>query len=223
MTPRNVKAGKENRKIQMSQAQEHWNRVYGTKAETEVSWFQRRPEKSLKLIEAAAPDRSVPIIDVGGGASRLADELLHVGYADVSVLDISEAALARSKARLGAQAASVSWMVADIAQWQPARTWGVWHDRAVFHFLTDSARQTAYIEALKKATAPGSVCIISTFALDGPERCSGLPVVRHDAASLGAMLGASFKLVESRRHDHQTPAGAIQRFQFSRFVRETVK
>lgn len=219
MTPRNVKAAEENRKIQMSQAQEHWNRVYGTKAETEVSWFQRRPEKSLKLIEAAAPDRSAPIIDVGGGASRLADELLHVGYADVSVLDISEAALARSKARLGAEAASVSWIVADITQWQPARTWGVWHDRAVFHFLTDSARQTAYIEALKKATAPGSVCIISTFALDGPERCSGLPVERYSAATLASRLGAGFELVAEEAERHVTPGGAFQSFLYSVFKR----
>ena len=219
MTPRNVKAAGEIRKIQMSQAQEHWNRVYGTKAETEVSWFQRRPEKSLKLIEAAAPDRSAPIIDVGGGASRLVDELLHVGYADVSVLDFSEAALAHSKARLGAQAASVSWIVADITQWQPARTWGVWHDRGVFHFLTESARQTAYIEALQKATAPDSVCIISTFALDGPERCSGLPVKRYSAATLASRLGAGFELVAEEAERHVTPGGAFQSFLYSVFKR----
>jgi SAM-dependent methyltransferase len=203
----------------MSQAQEHWNRAYSTKAENEVSWFQRRPEKSLALIEAAAPDRSVPIIDVGGGASMLVDELVRAGYADVSVLDISEAALARSKARLGAKADGVSWIVADITSWRPERTWGVWHDRAAFHFLTDAARQATYIEALKKATAPGSVCIIATFALDGPERCSGLPVQRYSAATLAARLGTQFEPAAEEAERHVTPGGAVQSFVYSVFKR----
>jgi SAM-dependent methyltransferase len=203
----------------MAQAQEHWNRAYSTKAENEVSWFQRRPEKSLALIEAAAPDRSVPIIDVGGGASTLVDELVRAGYADVSVLDISEAALACSKGRLGAKAEGVSWIVADITSWRPERTWGVWHDRAAFHFLTDTARQSGYIEALKKATVPGSVCIIATFALDGPERCSGLPVQRYSAATLAARLGTQFELAAEEAERHVTPGGAVQSFVYSVFKR----
>ena len=202
----------------MSHAQ-HWNRVYGTKAETEASWFQPRPQKSLQLIDAAAPDRSVPIIDVGGGASTLVDELLRAGYADVSVLDISKAALDRSKTRLGTRAEGASWIVADITEWQPTKTWGVWHDRAVFHFLTDMARQTAYIEALKKATGPGSVSIIATFALDGPERCSGLSVQRYSAATLAARLGASFELSAEESERHVTPGGAVQSFMYSVFKR----
>jgi SAM-dependent methyltransferase len=203
----------------MSHAQEHWNRVYGSKAETEVSWFQLRPEKSLQLIEVAAPDRSTPIIDAGGGASTLVDELLRAGYVDVTVLDISKAALDRSKSRLGARAQGVSWIVADITDWQPAKTWGVWHDRAVFHFLTDTARQTAYIEALQKATVPGSVCVIATFALDGPERCSGLPVQRYSAATLPARLGARFELSAEEAERHVTPGGAVQSFLYSVFKR----
>jgi SAM-dependent methyltransferase len=203
----------------MSQAQEHWNRVYGTKAEGEVSWFQPRPERSLALIAAAAPDRSVPVIDVGGGASTLVDELLRAGYGDVSVLDISEAALGRSKARLGAKAEGVAWIVADITDWKPARAFRVWHDRAVFHFLTDAARQAAYIEALRKATAPGSVCIIATFALDGPERCSGLPVQRYSAATLAARLGPEFALAAEEAERHVTPGGAAQSFMYSVFKR----
>jgi SAM-dependent methyltransferase len=203
----------------MSHAQEHWNRVYGSKAETEVSWFQPRPEKSLQLIEVAAPDRSTPIIDVGGGASTLVDELLRAGYVDVTVLDISKAALDRSKSRLGARAQGVSWIVADITDWQPAKTWGFWHDRAVFHFLTDTARQTAYIEALQKATVPGSVCVIATFALDGPERCSGLPVQRYSAATLAARLGARFELSAEEAERHVTPGGAVQSFLYSVFKR----
>lgn len=199
----------------MDETRKHWDEVYCSKAEGEVSWFQEHPERSLAMIETIAHERSTSIIDVGGGASRIVDELLIAGYADLTVLDISEAALGWSKARLGPRAANVKWIVADITNWSPDRTWGVWHDRAVFHFLTDAASQKAYIKALDRATAPGAAVIIATFALDGPERCSGLPVQRYSPDTLAARLGPHFHLVGQQVETHLTPKGAQQRFQFS--------
>jgi SAM-dependent methyltransferase len=216
-----------NKNVSTPVRQAHWQNVYQTKGERDVSWFQESPAISLDLIRATGIDSNARIVDIGGGASRLVDALLGEGFKFVTVLDLSEKALATSRARLGALgrhvSANVSWVVADVTKWQPVQTYDLWHDRAAFHFLTEPGDQAAYADCVRKTVRPGGQVIIGTFALDGPERCSGLPVVRHDAASLGAMLGASFKLVESRRHDHQTPAGAIQRFQFSRFVREAVK
>lgn len=200
--------------------QAHWQNVYQTKDEREVSWFQENPAISLDLIRATGIGADASIIDIGGGAARLADALVADGFRSVTVLDLSEKALATSRERLGARAGGVSWIVADVTKWQPTRTFDVWHDRAAFHFLTDPDDRAAYAERVRKAVRPGGHVIIGTFALDGPERCSGLAVARHDAASLGAILGQSFKLVESRRHNHQTPGGAMQRFQFSRFQRD---
>jgi SAM-dependent methyltransferase len=154
-----------------------------------------------------------------GGASRLVDALIGEGFNAVSVLDLSEKALTTSKARLGAKGAQAQWIVADITHWQPSQTYDVWHDRAALHFLTDSKDRAAYVERVLKAVRIGGHVIIGTFAPDGPERCSGLPVVRHEAATLGELLGPSFVLAETRRHDHQTPSGAIQKFQFSHFQR----
>lgn len=197
----------------------HWENVYGSKGEADVSWFEARPEVSLALIEATGVTSDAAIIDVGGGASRLVDALVAQGYSAVSVLDLSEKALATAQARLGASAGRVKWIAADVTTWQPVERYDVWHDRAALHFLTEAEDRAAYANCVAKAVRPGGHVIIGTFALDGPERCSGLPVMRHDAASLGAMLGPSFILMESRRHDHRTPAGVIQRFQFSRFWR----
>jgi SAM-dependent methyltransferase len=199
--------------------QAHWENVYTTKDEYAVSWFQKRPDISVNLIRAAGVDASTSIIDIGGGASRLVDALIDEGFKAVTVLDLSETALATSKARLGAGGASVQWVVADITTWAPYQTYDVWHDRAALHFLTDPKDRAAYAERVSRAVRPGGHVIIGTFAPDGPERCSGLPVVRHDAATLGELLGPPFKLIETKRHDHQTPTGATQRFQFSRFRR----
>lgn len=196
----------------------HWENVYRGKGEREVSWFQETPAVSLALIQTAAT-RDSAIIDIGGGASRLVDALLEAGYADVTVLDVSAAALTAAKARLGHAAAGASWVVADVVGWKPARRYDLWHDRAAFHFLTEGADQRAYVDCLAEALPPGGHAIIATFALDGPERCSGLPVVRYDAESLGQVLGSGFKLIETRRHDHHTPMGSTQRFQFSLFQR----
>jgi 2-polyprenyl-3-methyl-5-hydroxy-6-metoxy-1,4-benzoquinol methylase len=199
--------------------QAHWENVYATKNENAVSWFQERPDISLDLIRSTGVDARAAIIDIGGGASRLVDALINEGFNAITVLDLSEKALATSKARLGARGTQVQWVVADVTTWEPAQTYDVWHDRAALHFLTDPKDRNAYAKRVLKAVRRGGHVIIGTFALDGPERCSGLPVIRHDAATLGELLGHSFELVESKRHDHQTPAGATQRFQFSRFQR----
>jgi len=197
----------------------HWQTVYKEKGENQVSWFQETPTISLELIRAVDPKSDCAIVDIGGGASRLVDVLVGQGYQDLTVLDVSENAISIAKSRLGPRAAMVKWMVADVTQWEPTRRYDLWHDRAAFHFLTEAADRTAYIECLTRAPRPGGHVIIGTFATDGPERCSGLPVVRYDAALLSATLGDSLAFVETRRHDHRTPMGGIQRFQFSVFKR----
>ena len=197
----------------------HWENVYTTKGEREVSWFQDNPAPSLDLIAMTGIPADAAIIDVGGGASRLVDALVERISGRITVLDISAAALDAAKKRLGERAASVTFEIADVTKWQPSQRYDLWHDRAAFHFLTDHADQAAYAERLNKAVKPGGYVIIGTFALDGPERCSGLPIVRHDAASLSAVLGDEFSVIDTRRHDHTTPSGSVQRFQFSTFRR----
>lgn len=199
----------------MGSSRSHWEDVYAAKAETAVSWYQRHAVQSLQMIAAAAADRTAPIIDIGGGASTLVDDLLAEGFGDITVLDVAEAALAKSKARLGAAAGKVSWIVADITQWKPPRRYQVWHDRAVFHFLTDTPRQDAYIAALEAATEPGATAIMATFALDGPEKCSGLPVQRYSPQTLAARLGRSFRLIDEARETHKTPGGSAQHFSYA--------
>jgi SAM-dependent methyltransferase len=198
----------------------HWEGVYAAKGEKEVSWFQETPAPSLELLALVGAGRSSAIIDIGGGASRLADCLVAQGYEDVTVLDLSAAALASARARIGDKADRVTWIAADVTSWEPSRSYDVWHDRAAFHFLTDPRDQTAYVARLRRALRPGGHAIIGTFALDGPERCSGLVVSRYDADSLAATLGSGFELIDTRRHEHVTPWGATQKFQFSAFRRE---
>lgn len=198
---------------------QHWDTVYTTKAETDVSWFQDSPALSLELIGESGVPANAALLDVGGGASRLVDALLARGYGDTTVLDIAEPALAASKTRLGTQAQRAQWIAADITQWLPSRRYALWHDRAVFHFLTDIADRAGYKRGLLAGTAPGSQIIIASFAPDGPERCSGLPVMRYSPDSLLAELGAGFSLQDSRLEEHRTPAGNIQRFQYSRLLR----
>jgi 2-polyprenyl-3-methyl-5-hydroxy-6-metoxy-1,4-benzoquinol methylase len=193
----------------------HWQNVYREKAENQVSWFQETPAISLELIEAVHPKFDSAIVDIGGGASRLVDRLAREGYRDLTVLDVSENAIAMARARMGEPAEAVKWIVADVTQWEPTRRYDLWHDRAAFHFLTQAPDRNAYVECLASALRPGGHAIIGTFAMDGPERCSGLPVIRYDGALLSATLGKAFALVETRRHDHGTPMGGVQRFQFS--------
>ncbi len=200
----------------------HWENVYATKGENEVSWFQDSPAISLELIREADAGHGAAIIDIGGGASRLVDHLLTEGYRSIAVLDLSAHALEAAKKRLGPAAASVDWIVADVTTWQPARSYDVWHDRAAFHFLTDPGDRAAYRERLQSAVRPGGRIIIGTFALDGPEKCSGLPVQRYDGASLAQELGPSFELLDTRSEIHHTPWESTQAFQFSRFRKRSL-
>lgn len=197
----------------------HWQAVYESKGEREVSWFQESPSPSLELIALAGAGPTSSIVDIGGGASRLVDALLSAGYTDITVLDLSNAALVASQTRLGAASDSVDWIVADMTAWQPKRTYDVWHDRAAFHFLNAPEEQAAYVGCIRQAVKIGGHVIIGTFAVDGPEKCSGLPVTRHSADSVAALLGAGFKLTDHRRHQHATPWQSVQNFQFSSFVR----
>lgn len=197
---------------------DHWNDVYARKGERETSWFEESPGLSLSLIEAAGVGREAAVIDIGGGMSHLVDALAARGQAAVTVLDISENALAKAAARLP-DPGRVTWIAADVTMWEPDRRYDLWHDRAAFHFLTEEADRRAYVRVLEKALKPGGATIIGTFAMDGPEKCSSLPVARYDADALLAVLGPGFTLEASHPHAHTTPWGAVQRFQFSTFRR----
>jgi len=196
----------------------HWNEVYATKSADKVSWFQPRAEMSMRLIQASGVNEDSAIIDIGGGSSVLIDQLLDADFSDVTVLDISDRALIGSKERLGAHAAEVNWIVSDVLDWTPARAYDVWHDRAVFHFLTEVRDRAVYRATLLKGLRLGGMLIIGAFAENGPERCSGLPVKRWSAASLAFELGPEFHLIESLHENHRTPAGAVQPFAWARFV-----
>jgi len=210
-------------KLAAMDRKQHWDAVYAEKAEDAVSWFQTRPETSFALIRSTGIAKSEALIDVGGGASRLVDALLAEDFSDVTVLDVAAAALATSRARLGKDADKARWIAADITRWQPTRRYRLWHDRAVFHFLTEPADRLAYRRALESGLAPGGTAIIASFALDGPKRCSGLPVQRYAPETLAMELGPAFTLAVQRHEAHTTPAGKIQRFQYSvfRFEPET--
>lgn len=194
-------------------AKNHWENIYSSKSATEVSWFQEEAEMSLALITAVAPDPTAAILDVGGGASRLVDGLLRKGYGNVTVLDLSSAALEQARARLGEVAAGVKWLEADIRTIGfPEAAIDVWHDRAVFHFLTGEEDRKAYVQQVQRAVRPGGHVLVATFADDGPERCSGLEVARYSPDALHAEFGDAFRLVRSEREEHVTPWGATQRF-----------
>jgi len=195
-------------------AARHWADVYRTKAMTTVSWFQTEAARSLRLITANAPARISRIIDVGAGASPLVDGLLHEGYADITLLDIAEPALELTRVRLGAAAAAgIHALAADVldAPLKPAG-YDVWHDRAVFHFLTSAPDRDRYLAQLRHALAPDGVVILATFADDGPERCSGLPVARYSGDALTDVLGRGFRVLATEREAHQTPGGSMQSF-----------
>jgi ubiquinone/menaquinone biosynthesis C-methylase UbiE len=197
----------------------HWENVYTTKSEKEVSWFQENPAPSLELIALAGLHADATIIDIGGGASRFVDALVEQKIGRITVLDLSAAALDAAKKRLGDRGAAVEWVIADATTWEPSQAYDLWYDRATFHFLTNASDRSAYVRNLQKAVRSGGHIIMGTFALEGPERCSGLSVMRYDAGMLGAILGTDFRLIDSRRHDHATPWGVVQRFQFSTFRR----
>lgn len=204
---------------QPSERQRHWETAYAGKAEEEAPWFQDTPELSLALLTATGVGRSARLIDVGGGASRLADALLDAGFKDITVLDIAEPGLAKTKARLERRADEIAWVVADITTWRPEGAFDLWHDRALFHFLTEAGDRRAYVETLRRALAPGGHVILAAFAPDGPKECSGLPVVRYDAAAITKELGGDFSLEEERAESHVTPGGAAQPYRYFRFTR----
>jgi SAM-dependent methyltransferase len=190
----------------------HWDDLYGRRPPTALSWYQDEPSMSLALLEAIGATREQPVLDVGGGASVLVDRLLGRGFADLSVLDVSATALAHAQRRLGERAERVRWLREDVLTWRPQRRYGVWHDRAVFHFLVEEERRSAYLAVLRMALAAGGHVVIGTFAGDGPQQCSGLHVQRYDPGGLAAVFGAEFEVVEHRREVHHTPGGAEQPF-----------
>lgn len=183
-----------------------------------MSWFQAHADRSLALIERCDLDRAEPILDIGGGASTLVDDLLDRGHTDLTVLDVAESALTASQARLGPRAGQVRWITGDVLTAALPRV-QLWHDRAVLHFLIDPIDRARYVEQLEAAVIPTGHVIIATFAPDGPDRCSGLPVIRFSAEALGDLLGSGFQLVQAEREEHRTPIGRLQAFTYTRFVR----
>ncbi len=203
------------------QNKEHWETVYSTKAPDAVSWFQERAETSLDFMKKLNLEKNASIIDVGGGASTLVDDLLINGYLALSVLDLSGAALETAKKRIGSNSVNIQWFEADITEIRfPKHQFEVWHDRAVFHFLTKSEEREAYIENILHSVKPNGHIIISTFAEDGPTQCSGLPVMRYSAETLQAEFGENFLLKEQLKENHSTPFGTTQKFVFCHFVKK---
>ena len=195
----------------------HWETVYANKDSAEVSWYQQHPQYSLDLIRATGVEHSAHIIDIGGGASTLIDFMLEDGYQNLSVLDISCSAIQQAKLRLADLAGKVSWIEHDITGFLSDETYDVWHDRAVFHFLTDPLDRSSYVHTMSRALKPGANAIIATFALNGPEKCSGLDVQRYSPDTMIAVLGDSFEFVETISEEHVTPGGATQNFVYCRF------
>jgi len=192
---------------------DHWESVYRSKGATEVSWYQAEAKVSLDLIRRVAPDSDAPILDVGGGASTLVDGLLGAGYRRVTVLDLSGAALAVAQQRIGERAAAVTWVESDVLTAPlPAAGYAVWHDRAVFHFLTDAGDRARYVARVREAVQPGGYVIVASFAPEGPTRCSGLEVVRYSPETMHAQFGERFRLLDTVREDHHTPSGVTQAF-----------
>ena len=205
----------------MADPKSHWETVYRTKRPTEVSWYQPEATLSLALIRRAVPDLSARVIDVGGGASTLVDGLLHAGYSNLSVLDLSATALDEARRRLGDATSRVQWLEADVLSAAlPEAAFDLWHDRAVFHFLTNASDRAAYLAQVRRAVRPGGHVLIATFAEDGPLKCSGLPVARYSAEALHHEFDGGFELIDRARELHVTPGGVTQSFQYClcRFV-----
>ena len=198
---------------------DHWDEIYAARPAHEVSWHQARPETSLQLIAKLGIRRGDAIIDVGGGASTLVDHLVDDGFSRLTVLDISSAAIKAVKARLGDRAGQVTWITGDITEAAPPGPYRLWHDRAVFHFLTDPRHRAIYVEALRAAVPTGAYAIMATFAEDGPTSCSNLPVCRYSPGQLAAALGDGLEFLEARRETHITPAQGRQKFIYCCFRR----
>ena len=197
----------------------HWQNIYQNKSPVAVSWYQKIPTQSLELIHHSGVGFNEPIIDVGGGASVLVDFLCKEGFANVSVLDISKHALDSARKRLGKSAKAIEWFESDITDFIPPHQFSLWHDRAVFHFLTDISDRKKYVNVLKQALRSGGHLIIAAFAIGGPEKCSGLKIVQYDKSKLAAELGSDFKLVEESNEIHITPDNKEQKFIYFRFLK----
>ena len=203
----------------MDGGRDHWDRIYASTPATEVSWYAEEPAVSLRLVERMASGPSDAVVDIGAGASRLVDRLLADDFTDVTVLDLSEHALAQVEGRLGEGARHVTFLRQDVLAWEPDREYVVWHDRAVFHFLTEPEARGRYVAVAAQAVRPGGGLVLATFAEDGPTHCSGLPVCRYSAEELEAELGAPFALDAHEREEHVTPGGAVQPFTWATFRR----
>jgi SAM-dependent methyltransferase len=190
----------------------HWEGVYATRPSTQLSWYEREPLTSLRLIEAFGEGPSVPVVDVGAGASVLVDRLLERGFGDVTVVDVSDRALTEVRERLGARSRRVTLFQTDLLTWDPDRQYGIWHDRALFHFLTRPADRDRYVNVAGRAVARGGILVLATFAADGPTRCSGLPVDRYSWEDLLATFSSSFSIAHHEREEHETPSGSMQPF-----------
>jgi len=204
---------------QVQGGRSHWENVYATRDSEAVSWFQKEPTLSLEMIQATELPTSARIVDVGGGASRLVDRLLDAGFKRPGVLDHAEAALDVARERLGGRARDVEWIRDDVLASQPAPSWDCWHDRALFHFLTDPDDRAAYRESLLRAVPSGGHVIIAAFGPDGPGRCSGLDTLSCSAEDIAAELGSAVGLIEHREEEHYTPSGGVQPFVYARFER----
>ena len=201
----------------MFDRKKHWQHIYNEKTPLDVSWYQEEPALSLELIHRTGVLKEEPIIDVGGGASVLVDYLCKEGFTNLAVLDISGNALFSAKNRLGDSAGRIAWYEADITEFIPPHQFSLWHDRAVFHFLTDKPDREKYVEVLNLALRPGGHLIIAAFAIGGPEKCSGLEIVQYDSTKLREEIGEGFELVEERNEVHITPANKKQEFVYFRF------
>lgn len=203
----------------MEQSKQHWEKIYSTKQPNEVSWAQEVPQISLDLIHAVHPGKKAKIIDVGGGDSKLADFLIDEGFEDITVLDISEAALQRAKKRIGDRSAHITWVVSDIVDFEPATAYDIWHDRAAFHFLTTAARIQKYLSIARKAVKKEGVAIIGTFSENGPKKCSGLEIKQYNEETLLKAMQDGFERINCTTEDHRTPFNTIQNFLFCSFRR----
>jgi SAM-dependent methyltransferase len=201
-------------------AERHWQQVFEEHAPDQVSWFEATPERSLALIGATGLPKDAGIVDVGGGASALAGELLRAGYTDITVVDLSAAALEQAREDVGDQAMDIDWVTADIRQHNLGRQFDLWHDRAVFHFMVEPSDREAYLGALGRALRPGGSLILATFGPEGPTQCSGLPVRRYGPDDLSVWLGAEFEREDDELVVHETPSGNQQQFLYARFHRK---
>jgi SAM-dependent methyltransferase len=198
---------------------DHWQHVYATRAPEEVSWHEQSPQTSLELIDASGVAGDAPIIDVGGGSSRLAGELLRRGYSDVTVADVSGTALERARGELGEGATRVTWVEADVRDHDFGRSFELLHDRALLHFMVEEHDRAGYLATLRRSLAAGGHLIIATFGPDGPTQCSGLPVRRYGAEAVSKLLGPEFELLSTRLREHTTPSGRSQQFHYAHLRR----